>query len=280
MKVYIKEKRCLGIFGQKADSSFWDEHWEISNLRNYITSCRNNDFIMGPLKTYLPDEDGIILEGGCGRAQNVFCMRHNGYKAIGVDFAEATVKAVKEALPELDIRKSDVGNLPFKDGEIAGYWSLGVIEHFWEGYDSILDEMARVIRNKRGFLFLTFPHMSLLRKIKGSLGFYKKRYAENDVQRFYQYCLDYRKVIEDLEKRGFILREKSFHDGIKGFKDEISLVKPLLQQVYDGKKLNGRIGRRVKRVLDKCLAIFASHIILLVMEKVVINGDEVKKGTF
>lgn len=108
---------------------------------------------MKTLRKYLPGEKGIILEGGCGRAQHVYCMKYNGYNAVGVDFAERTVRAVNEAVPELDVRKCDVRNLPFRDGEIAGYWSIGVIEHFWDGYNEILDEMARVIRDGRGSCF-------------------------------------------------------------------------------------------------------------------------------
>jgi SAM-dependent methyltransferase len=83
----------------------------------------------------LPDEKGLILEGGCGIGQMVHAFKWQGYNAVGIDFARRTIKRVKVAVPELDIRFGDVRNLPFRDGEIAGYWSFGVIEHFWEGYE-------------------------------------------------------------------------------------------------------------------------------------------------
>lgn len=222
MKVYIKEKQSIAMFKQKADSNFWDKHWEINNLRSHIVSSKFSDFILRPLKKYLPGEKGLILEGGCGRAQNVYCMKHNGYNAIGVDFATNTIEAVKEAVPELNVMVGDVRHLPFNDGEIAGYWSIGVIEYFWDGYDDILNEMARVIRNKGGFLFITFPYMSPLRKLKCLLGRYNTSFQYEDIRNFYQYCLDRQQVICDLAKRGFILRETIPFDGIKGFKDEAS----------------------------------------------------------
>lgn len=267
MKVYLKNKNSIAEFKEKADGDFWDRHWRVDDLKDYITSCRNNDFIIQPLRKYLPDEQGLILEGGCGRAQNVYCMKYNGYNAVGVDFAGETVNAVNRILPELDVRLCDVRNLPFKDGEIAGYWSLGVIEHFWHGYTGILDEMARVIRREKGYLFLTFPHMSPLRRIKALLNLYPSNYTDTDIESFYQYCLDHIQVLNDLGERGFILREKIPFDGIKGFKDEVCLLRTYFQKVYDGRKLNTRIGRRIAGLLDKAFKPVASHGVLLIMEK-------------
>ena len=266
-RVYIKDLNAIALFGGKADSHYWDTHWKTENLRKFITSCKNSNFIMKPLRKYLPNERGIILEGGCGRAQNVYCMKYHGYNAIGVDFAENTVNLVNEAVPELDVRRCDVRSLPFKDQEVAGYWSIGVIEHCWEGYRKILDEMARVIRRNNGFLFLSFPYMSPLRKLKAFLNMYEKHYSENEIASFYQYCLDHRKVIRELEGRGFFLRQKKAFDGIKGFKDEVNLFKPLLQQIYDGKVCKSKVSRIILAFLNRILELFSSHCILLVVER-------------
>ena len=43
------------------------------------------------------------------------------------------------------------------------------IEHFIDGYDAILSEMYRVIK-EGGYLFLTVPSMSIIRKVKAALG--------------------------------------------------------------------------------------------------------------
>ena len=65
----------------------------------------------------------------------------------------------------------DVRNLNFDDGFFDGYWSLGVIEHFYEGYERIIKEVNRVIK-RNGFVFLTFPSLSFLRKFKSKWGLY------------------------------------------------------------------------------------------------------------
>ena len=53
-------------------------------------------------------------------------------------------------------------------------------------------------------------------------------------------------------------------NGIKGFKDEISLLKPLLQKIYDNRSLPGLI---VNKLISVLLTPFASHSVLLVLKK-------------
>ena len=67
--------------------------------------------------------------------------------------------------PNLNIKFSDVKHLFLEDNSVAGYWSLGVIEHFWDGYSEISNEMLRVIKPE-GFLFITHPYISSLRRLK------------------------------------------------------------------------------------------------------------------
>ncbi len=68
-------------------------------------------------------------------------MQAHGYQSAGVDFAKETIERVKEIIPKLDVRVGDVRDLQFPDNYLTGYWSLGVIEHFWDGYYDILEEM-------------------------------------------------------------------------------------------------------------------------------------------
>ena len=265
------------MFEKKADPGYWDAHWKTKDLEKSITTCKSNNFIIDPLKKYLRNEKGIILEGGCGRAQNVYTIKHHGYNVVGIDYAEQTVKAVNLAVPELDVKVGDVRNLYFQDGEVAGYWSLGVIEHFWEGYD-IINEMIRVLRDKNGFLFLTFPYISPLRRLKASLGCYDKSFNKNDVDSFYQFILNHKLVLEDLRNKGFSLREATPFDGIKGFKHEVSIFKPFLQPLYDGKFCNGRLCRIFVSLLERIFRLFAAHCILLILEKHV-HSDPTPENT-
>ena len=266
MKVYYdKENRRLVYIGESATPDFWDSHWDAENFRESIEGGKNNRFVLKTLNRYISDKNGRILEGGCGRGQVVYCMQAHGYESLGVDFAKKTIEQVKEAIPELDVREGDVRDLPFPDNYFRGYWSLGVIEHFWDGYHDILEEMRRVLV-PGGYVFLTFPYMSPLRRLKAKLGLYKEFKGEGR-ENFYQFALDPDTVIKDFEAIGFKLLDKKPTSGLKGLKDEVSIFKPILQKLYDyqGKSL---WIRGFRYMLDKVLApLGAGHTMFFVFQK-------------
>jgi SAM-dependent methyltransferase len=210
-------------------------------------------------------QGATVLEGGCGMGYIVHALQYQGYKAIGVDFASETINNIKQAVPELDVRLGDVRALDLPDNSLDGYISVGVIEHFWEGYMPIVREMHRTLKIG-GFLFVSFPYLSPLRKLKVVLRMYpsaESKLLDDRQEQFYQFALADRKVRSDMEALGFTLKEKLTYDGIKGFKDEVAFLKPSLQEIYDGKR-----GRKWRHHLNGLLKPFASHCALLVLQKV------------
>lgn len=145
MKFYDRENKGLVLVQQKATSKYWDQHWQTSDFAKKITSGKDNVFLRKFTRKLL--EPGTkILEGGCGIGQNVYGLKHLGYDVCGVDFAKKTIKRIKETFPELKVSIQDVRRLAFPDNFFGGYWSLGVIEHSWNGYSKILNEARRVIK--------------------------------------------------------------------------------------------------------------------------------------
>ena len=262
---YIPEKNALAYFKEAATADFWDRHWDTKLLADQIRSCKSDVFFTPYVKKYLPD-GGRVLEGGCGPSYLVHALYNMGYETVGVDFAEKTVKAVNEAVPELDVRLGNVFKLDLEDHSFDGYISGGVIEHFWEGYEGILSEMSRVIK-KGGYLFITFPYMSILRQLKVTCGQYEilpiEEISKEQIEKFYQFALDFNKTKADLEKYHFELVEYQPQDGVKGFKDELKWSKEVLQPIYDKKK-NVPFDRNT---LNSILKPFAGHIMLAVFRK-------------
>jgi len=170
---------------------------------------------------------------------------------------------VKKNFPELDVRVGDVRKLKFNDDYFDGYFSLGVIEHFYDGYDKIAKEMSRVIKNE-GYLFLTFPHMSLLRKIKAKLGLYPLWDKKIVTQNFYQFALDEKGVIEKMKNYDFKLVEKHFLDGTGGLMRESKLLEQLLKRMIES---NNFFNKLTVILLNFILKIFSSHVILLILKK-------------
>ncbi len=271
-KYYNKNKRELLFCGTKATPDFWDNHWNVDNFKNKIEGVNNNNYVIQITKKFLDSgKDKRILEGGCGKGQFVYALKRNGYDVYGIDYAKKTVRKTKSFFyPDLKISIGDVRKLNFENNSFDCYWSLGVIEHFYDGYRDIIDEMYRVLK-KGGYLFLVFPNMSLLRIFKARLGFYKNFNANDfDQEKFYQFILNSKNVIRDLEDIGFQLEYKKILNGKKGLKDEVCPFK----RVLSSKRVLSRIYKNdniflrfVSKIIDILFTPFCGHAILLVFKK-------------
>jgi len=262
-KVYLKDQEKLAFFKHQANSDFWDQHWDTKQFRERLIQSVNDSLFVPAVKRVLPP-GSIILEGGCGGGRLVHALHYHGYRVIGLDFAQRTIARIKTAAPQLAVIGGDVRHLSIKNNALDGYVSVGVIEHFWEGYHSLLAEIGRTLKNY-GYLFMSFPYMSPLRHMKKIVGGYPTAQSydlEEEKERFYQFALNRGKVVKDLEALGFTLIDLKKYDGIKGFKDELTWFRPLLQPIYDGKKLSG-----INRHINAVLIPFAAHVTMLVLQK-------------
>lgn len=263
-RVYDAKAGRLIYYGRDPDPSFWDEHW--SGRVTEADIKRIHWDVVRWTKKFLP-KGSKVLDAGCGTAHTVWSLSENGFDAWGVDFALDTVEAVKAAVPDLQVIQGDVRALPFEDSSLDGVWSLGVIEHFPEGYGEIIAEMARVIR-PGGYAFVTFPAMSPLRRMKAAVGVFPD--FSGDFENFYQFALDPRVVARDFERHGFVTAVSAPRGGLMGLKHEWPLVRPLLQRMFASRS---RAVRLVRGGLNRALAPFSFHTRLLVLHRPRQDGD-------
>lgn len=162
---YDKTARRLIYFGSNADEDHWEAQWAEQISASAVR--RVDPFVVKQTRAVLKP-GARVLDAGCGLSQTVWGLKEAGFDAYGVDYAEKTIEAVQRLAPELNVRAADVRQLPFADGYFDSIWSLGVVEHFYEGFDDIVDEMWRPLR-PGGFAFVTVPTMSPLRRFKAFL---------------------------------------------------------------------------------------------------------------
>tara|TARA_Y100000768_G_scaffold521_1_gene394 strand:+ start:29097 stop:29888 length:792 start_codon:yes stop_codon:yes gene_type:complete len=262
MKVYYsKNKKSLVYISKKATPDFWDEQWN-ADLKNLDKLYKNDSYVSKITSKYLP-KNSVVVEGGCGRANHVYALKKNGYNAIGIDFAPETVSFVNKHFTELDVRLGDVMQLDLESQSVDAYWSLGVIEHFFSGYKEIAEETNRILK-KKGYIFLTFPSMNILRKIKAKLGLYPI-YNDLDKEYFYQFALDPDQVISQFKDLDFDLISKKRTNGFKGLKDESpKFLKPIFQRIYDSDLIFSKL---FSLFISKTMSFFCGHSIILILRK-------------
>lgn len=262
-RYYDKVNKRLVYTGQSSDEAFWDRHWSQETPDYTKWTPKDSRFIIKQTGKYL-QPGARIIEGGCGMGRHVYALCRNGYDARGIDYAVQTVEKVHRYVPDLDIQCGDVRCLPYRDGFFDGYWSLGVIEHFYDGFIPIIEEARRVLKEE-GYLFVTCPYMNCVRRLKASLRSYPDwSSAQQDSAGFYQFALDRERTVREIEHCGFCLCSARPFDGVKGFKDEVPLGRMALQSIYDGKQMATRL---VRKLLNVVLSRLAGHSILLVFRK-------------
>ena len=134
--------------------------------------------------------------------------------------------------------------LPFPAEFFDGYWSIGVIEHFWEGYDAILAEASRVLR-PGGFLFLTAPWFSPYRRSKARRQGYARHDFASEPPDFYQFALGRDEVAAALDRHGLDLRRW------RGLAPEISMQEDMAGLKKPVHWLFASRGSPVKRALRR-----------------------------
>lgn len=266
MKKYFDKKNNRLVFLDKAASpDYWDLQWNVENFKKVIEGGLKNRLVVRNTKKYLsPKKEIKVLEAGCGNGQFVYAFDKLGYDSCGVDYAKKTVEKTKSIFPDLKISVQDVRKLHFPDNHFDGVWSVGVIEHFFEGYDPIIKEMKRVLKSN-GYLFITFPHMSILRRIKAKLKAYPQFESEILKEKeFYQFALDHSRVIKKIKRSNFKLIKKIPYSGTKGLKDEVFFLKNILQKIYDSENSFVTL---ISHGISVISAFFSSHAILLIFRK-------------
>jgi SAM-dependent methyltransferase len=201
-----------------------------------------------------------VLEAGCGRGQYVLALSRLGYDVHGVEYAEETVRAVRDVEPSLQVRAGDLRALPFPDGFFGGYISLGVIEHYWGGPGAILAEARRVLR-KDGVLLLSVPHFSPgLRRLVEEHGAGQAEERED----FYQFYFSRGAIEETLRAGGFRPFDAFYYDAVYGAKRAY----PAFLRMYERSRLFRYSMTRLNRLaLPQALLRRFSHMVLIAARK-------------
>lgn len=265
MKYYDPTHDRLIFVRQPATASYWDQHWQTADLKRQIERDSRDQFFTNLTRRFLPAKRSIrILEGGCGQGAVVLSLHRHSFDVYGIDYAQTTIKQVKSLYPHLKLFYGDLTKLPFPDSYFDGYWSLGVIEHDWNGYDAILAEIKRVLKPD-GFLFLTHPYVSPLRRLKQKLNMYPTWKQPDGPPNFYQFALNYHQVAQKFIQHGFVVRSQFPRDAYKGLKDETENLANFWKYLNTHPSL---LTRLIKAGINICGQPFTGHIMVNVLQLV------------
>ena len=259
---YDRAARRLIYLRHRADSRSWDRRWTRSPAPTAHADSFGLRRCVATTARYLR-RGARVLEGGCGPGEKLTALDAAGFDACGVDFATETLRRSHAQDPRLRLVLGDVRSLPLADDCLDGYWSVGVIEHDYDGYDDMASEMGRVLR-RGGYLFLTFPAMSLARRILARCGFYHRWREQMPRVDFYQFVLPADAVRERFARLGFKLVDRVNLGGLRGLKEMAPPLYRLLRRLYHHRH---RSHQGIKAMLDRLLAPWTGHSALLILQR-------------
>ncbi|MFK8016553.1 MAG: class I SAM-dependent methyltransferase [Gammaproteobacteria bacterium] len=263
LRYYDAANKRLVYLDAGVGKEFWDDHWQEHNLEALAQKPPKHRWILGVTGKYVPP-GGRILEGGSGLGHKVHALHKAGYDAVGVDYIDKTLAWSRETWKPATFVQGDVRELPFDDNSFDGYWSFGVIEHFYDGYESILSEMHRVLK-PGGHVMCTFPAMTGIRHAKvRKEGYDQWEESEEKLEKFFQFALDPASVVGDFEKLGFDLVKNQGIGSLSGWPEENPLVKTITDNV---RKLPFGLLSKFNVVMDPMIGDYFGHSVLLVMRK-------------
>jgi SAM-dependent methyltransferase len=140
--------------GNDASVRHWDESWKGWDAAAIDAAIVWEGMLPDMVRWFEPGSR--LLEAGCGTGKYCVALEARGYRMTGVDYARQGIAVMRGIAPAIPVAVGSVLEMPFGDGEFDGALSIGVVEHFPEGPDAALAELARVVR-PGGRVFLTVP---------------------------------------------------------------------------------------------------------------------------
>jgi ubiquinone/menaquinone biosynthesis C-methylase UbiE len=74
-------------------------------------------------------DDGVVIDVGCGPAQNAAYLMERDAPCLGVDFTPAMLAVARRRVPGLRVLAADLRALPVRTGSAAGVVAFYVLQH-------------------------------------------------------------------------------------------------------------------------------------------------------
>lgn len=256
----VQHKRLIFLMCAPSQG-YWDGLWGPMATREHIR--RGDRFVTSETKRVLR-RGAKVVDAGCGIGATVYGLAKAGFDAHGIDNAKETIAAIKSLEPELQVRVADIRALPFDDMALDGLWSLGVIEHFYEGYDELIAESKRVLK-PGGYLFLTVPIISPLKALKIRLGAIPPYDEGSQRAAFFQFSFHPRDVASRISAQGFKLLRSYGRSGSLGLTEDLPRISRLLLLRENAKALPARLWWRL---VDTIVTPFSHHTRYFLFQKI------------
>ena len=147
------------------------------------------------------DDDGKILEAGCGAGRIVRYYHERGFNIVGMDFVSGAVEKLQAMDSTLQVETGDITNLQYSDQSFKYVLAFGLYHNIERGLDEAIDETFRVLE-KGGLVCASFRADNIQTRLTDWLANFKNKESKKQLS-FHKLNLSRHEFVSLFEKAGF-----------------------------------------------------------------------------
>ena len=127
------------------NKKYWKKRWEEIPVDKPMYNTETY-----PLKyssMIIKNNDGKILEAGCGNGRILRYYHNNRYDIIGIDFIDIAINKLIQKDPTLNVEFGDITKLRFKKESFKYILAFGLYHNLEKNLESAIIETYRILQN-------------------------------------------------------------------------------------------------------------------------------------
>lgn len=125
------------------NKDYWTKRW--ADIPADSPMDNTNVYPLKYAKMTVKDENGRILEAGCGAGRILRYYHDRGFDIVGMDFIDVAIQKLKESDPTLKAEVGDITNLRYADHSFDYVLAFGLYHNLEQGLDRSVAETFRIL---------------------------------------------------------------------------------------------------------------------------------------
>ena len=135
------------------NKDYWNKRWE--DIPADEPMINTNAYPLKYSEMVIKNNDGQILEAGCGNGRILRYYHDRGYEIIGIDFIEVAIDKLKKTDPTLRVEFGDITKIKFANESFKYLLAFGLYHNLENKLEDAISETHRVLK-KNGKVCTSF----------------------------------------------------------------------------------------------------------------------------
>ena len=132
-------------YRNSSNKDYWNKRWTSIPADNSMNNL--NAYPLKYAEMIIQENDGPILEAGCGMGRILRYYHERDYDIVGIDFVDIAIAKLKEIDPTLRVEIGNITKLRFQDGQFKYVLAFGLYHNLENELENAIAETYRILQN-------------------------------------------------------------------------------------------------------------------------------------